>query len=235
MDNNKNLIIDMYLEEQNCAVLHWESNKNLNEISELISHQMKNKNHLIDNLDFLEPILYIDCKSKNTKDIIFYIFQECIKNLSTKNNKDIIWEIIAQNSIIIEQLGERNEHITNLWDINWVFDYYNKLLEKHSNNKEEFLEKILDFESDILFQWLWSFLDDENITKVYLYLDNTKFLNIQEKQRINKLLFSRWTIEWNKKIYLKINDWEKNRNTRTTPSKQRIESPHDYSSKYISL
>lgn len=210
-------------------------NENIEKLTMSISNKMKEISQweILTVLDEKISIIYIDCEQKWERDIMFYIAKIFLQSIKDKNIVNILGEIIWENSIVIDDYNNRIEYINqNNLDLDWIFDYYIQIRNEYLKNKnEKIIEMTINHECDIVFKLLEEFIENKNY--LYIYLDNIKILEQHDKKRVNKFLYSRWSL-WNQNwVRLKINNGDKNRNTRSTPSWHRVESPHDYSDHLI--
>lgn len=177
--------------------------------------------------------IYVDCEKKWKDDIMVYILKVFFQHIKNESIINVLGETIWENSTVINNYDHRIQYINqNNLDIDWIFDYYMQIRDEFLKSKtKESIDMIMSFESDITFRLLKEFIEDK--TYIYMYLDNTKVLEKEEKKYVNRFLYSRWSLWSQKWIHLKINNWERNRDTRTTSSGHRVESPHDYSDHLI--
>jgi hypothetical protein len=151
---------------------------------------------------------------------------------NTLNAKKIVSEIMKNKfqKSISENL-ENNKQIKYIdcsqrWDQN-VICMIIKDLDEDINWLDDIGE---DFELSL--EELERIMKEKNIKSMYVYLDNIEYLRIQEQKNINRIIFDRWSIWHDCRLYLKINNMGDDRRTWKAIT-GRIQSPHDYSDKYI--
>lgn len=211
---------------------------NLNKLEQMISETMKERSQkeLMETFAKKIPSLYIDCRNKWEDDIMFFILKEYIKQSKAPNNNTIVTNAIWRHIRVTESKEKWNEYIqNNTPTIEEIVQYYTESLKKllKENINEQQKNRIMNFESDITFNWLHKLMEDEWEKHLYLYLDKIHILSIEEQQRINMLLYTRWNISIDKRIRLKINNGHWSWKTRYTSGWIRIQSPHDYSERGI--
>ncbi len=207
---------------------------NLLKLEHMISTRMQKRyqEELLDTLNKNTPILYIDCSQKWEDDIMLFIFKEYIKQSQAHNKNNIVSNAIWRHTIVTESKEQWDKHIKeNNLTLDGILHYYSESLKTllQKNTDEERRNRLLNFESDITFNGLGQLMEDEWHTHITLYLDRVQSLSIEEQQRINMLLFTRWNIPQNKRIRLKINDGQWSWKTWRTMSGHRTEATHDYS------
>ena len=247
--------VNLILDETNCTMIspgyeyiHKEDGgmpnrkpwnpDNLNKLEQMISTTMKERHaqELATILTTKIPSLYIDCRNKWEDDIMFFILKEYIKQSKTPNKNTIVTNAIWRHIRATESKEKWNEYIqNNTPTIEEILQYYTQslknLLEK--NPDERYSRNLLNFESDITFDGLNKLMEDKWEKYLYLYLDKIHTLSIEEQQRINMLLYTRWNISIDKRIRLKINNGHWSWKTRYTMSGHRVATPHDYSERGI--
>jgi hypothetical protein len=194
--------------------------------------QKRHQKELMETLEKKTLSLYIDCRNKWEDDIMLFIFKEYIKQSQADNKNNIVSTTIWAYTIVTESKEQWDKHIKeNNLTLDGILHYYSESLKTllQKNTDEERRNRLLNFESDIAFNGLGQLMKDEWHTHITLYLDRVQSLSIEEQQRINMLLFTRWNIPQNKRIRLKINDGQWSWKTRRTMSGQRTMSTHDYS------
>jgi len=207
---------------------------NLVKLNSIISKCMQDiaQKELLEALDKQGKILYVDCQKKWENDILFFIFTEYIKQSTAENKKDIVSKAIGSRTIVTEDEQERKQYVQeNQPNIEEMITHYSQLLKSllQANDDIEYKRKVLNFESDIAFEGLGRLMLDEKQSYMYVYLDQIQSLITEEQQRINMLLYTRWTIPHDKRIRLKINNWNWLWKTRTSMSWHRVQATHDYS------
>jgi len=205
--------------------------ENITKLEGLVSQAMKEnyQNSIAETLEDSKPILYIDCTQKGDLDIMLFILKEYEK-ISPVNNKDqIIAKIVETRSIIIEPEQRKDYIATQQPNSEEIINHYNTLLQQRLVDlKPDHINYILSCENDVALAGLGALMEQQNKRHIYLYLDTTKHLSIEEQTRINLLLYSRWWIDHNKWIHLKINNGDTSRKTRTASNGHRVQSIHDY-------
>ncbi|MEI6426426.1 MAG: hypothetical protein WCO66_03670 [Candidatus Absconditabacteria bacterium] len=198
----------------------------------LISQTMKEnyQKNIAETLEDEKPILYIDCSEKEDLDIMFFILKEYEKNSTLENKSQILANIIKKRTMILEP-EQREEYIkTQQPNSKEMLTHYRQLLQKKLTELQpDHIQYILNCENDIAITGLATFMKEEDKSHIYLYVDNTKNLSVDEQTRINLLLYARGGIDHSKWIHLKINNGNSARKTRTASNGHRVESTHDYS------
>ena len=207
---------------------------NLIKFEQAVSDTMKERSQkeLMEILEKKTLSLYVDCRNKWEDDIMFFIFKEYIKQSQTKNKNDIVTNAIWRHTIVTESREHRNEYIkNNTPTLDEILQYYSQSLKTllETNPDEERKNRLLIFESDITFNGLSKLMEDEWHTYMALYLDKIQSLSVEEQERINSLLYTRWNIPDDRRIRLKINNGQWSWKTRYSATGHRVESPHDYS------
>jgi len=207
---------------------------NLIKLEDMISRTMRERNQkeLMETLDKKILSLYIDCRNKWEDDIMLFIFKEYIKQSQANNKNDIVSNAIWRHTIVTESKEQWDTYIKeNNLTLDEILQYYSESLKTllQENINEEQKNRLLNFESDITFNGLGQLMEDEWHKYMTLYLDKVQLLSIEEQQRINMLLFTRWNIPQDRRIRLKINDGQWSWKTRRTMSGHRAEATHDYS------
>jgi hypothetical protein len=192
----------------------------------------RNQKELMETLDKKILSLYIDCRNKWKNDIMLFIFKEYIKQSQAKNKLDIVTHTIWRHTIVTEIKEQWNEYIkTNAPTIEQIVQHYSESLKTllKENTDEQRKNHLLNFESNITFNGLSKLMEDEWQKYLNLYLDKVQALSVEEQQRINTLLYTRWNIPDDRRIRLKINNGQWSWKTRYSAIGHRVESPHDYS------
>ena len=251
--NKSEILIDLYLQDPNCTMIspwyiykkdendipRWKDKiernpDNLKKLENMISTSMikHHQQELIETLEKKIPSLYIDCSKKWDDDIMFFVFKEYIKQSQSENKQQIIGQIIGDHSIVTSSRDDRKNYIkSNQPSIEEIIIYYNNLLITllQANYTNDNKNAILNFETDITFNGLSQLMEEEWYKYLYLYLDNIQKLSIEEQQRINTLLYTRWKISGDRWIRVKINNGQWIWKTRYSSTWHRIEATHDYS------
>lgn len=252
MENNE-LRIDTYLQEPQCTMIRpwytyqkdsqgmpsiWRKKverdpNNLVILEQTISQCMQKRyqNQILETLEKKIPILYIDCQNKWDDDIMFYILKQYIQQSPIKDDVNLIAKVIWDRTLVVENKQERNEyiqkHISNSQEI---LEYYSQRLKTLLEaNDEAYKKMILHLEKDIGFDGLGEFMKQEGQKYLYLYMDKIQSLSIDEQQRINTFLYTRWAITNDRYIRVKINDGAWVWKTWHSSTWHRVETPHDYS------
>jgi hypothetical protein len=194
--------------------------------------QKRNQKELMKTLEKKTLSLYIDCRNKWEDDIMLFIFKEYIKQSQADNKNNIVSNAIWRHTIVADSKEQWDKYIKeNNLTLDGILQYYSESLKTllKENNDEERKNRLLNFESDITFNGLGQLMEDEWHKCMTLYLDKVQLLSIEEQQRINMLLFTRWNIPQDRRIRLKINDGQWSWKTRSTMSGHRAEATHDYS------
>ena len=207
---------------------------NLIKLEDMVSRTMRlrNQKELLETLDKKILSLYIDCRNKWEDDIMLFIFKEYIKQSQANNKNNIVSDAIWRHTIITKSKEQWDTYIKeNNLTLNGILQYYSESLKTllQENTDEEWRNRLLNFECNIAFNGLGRLMEDEWHKYMTLYLDKVQLLTIEEQQRINMLLFTRWSIPQDRWIRLKINDGQWSRKTRKTMSGHRTEATHDYS------
>ncbi len=207
---------------------------NLIKLEQMVSNTMiaRRQQELTDVLDKKLPLLYINCMKKWDDDIMLFIFKEYLKQSQAKHIRDIVTQAIWRHSIVTGSREQWNQYIAaNAPTLEEILHYYSTSLKTllAANPDEEYMRRLLDFESDITTNGIGELMADAWKKYLYLYLDNIESLSITEQQRINTLLYTRWSIPNTSTIMLKINNGQWLWKTRYSTTGHRVESPHDYS------
>ena len=206
--------------------------ENSTKLEEIISQNMKKnyQKNIAENLEDKTPVLYIDCSQKWDLDIMFFLLKEYERISAAKDTTEIIAKTIETRSIIIEP-EQRKAYIKAQQPTSeeMITHYQNLLHKRLTELKPDHANYVLNCENDLAIVWLAALMEKENKKYMYLYLDNTSNLSVEEQTRINLLLYARWWINDNKWLHLKINNWAKSRKTRTASNGIRVEAIHDYS------
>lgn len=207
---------------------------NLIKLEEIVSDTMKERSQkeLIETLDKKVLSLYIDCRNKWEDDIMLFIFKEYIKQSQTKDKTNIVSHAIWRHTIVTDNRYKRNEYIKEKTPtLDELLQHYTESLKKllEGNTDKQRKNRLLNFESDITFDGLSRLMENEWQRYMYLYLDKVQSLSIEEQERINTLLYTRWGISYDRWIRLKINNGQWTWKTRYASVGHRVESPHDYS------
>lgn len=152
----------------------------------------KYQKNIAETLEDEKPIHYIDCSQKEDLDIMFFILKEYEKNSTLENKSKILADIIKKRTMILE--AEQREEYINTQQPNSkeMLTHYRTLLQKKLTElKPDHIQYILNCENDIAINGLATFMKEENKSHIYLYLDNTKNLSVDEQTRINLLLYAR--------------------------------------------
>jgi len=176
------------------------------------------------------PILYVDCNQKGEDDIMLFIFREYIKQSQAENKDILVAKAIGNHTLVTPSKQERQHYIQeNTPNSEEMLQHYSHLL-KHllEANDEEYRKMILSFERDITFDGLGDLMKAEGQKYLYLYLDKIQSLSIEEQQRINIFLYTRWVINNDRYVRVKINNGNWSWKTRTSATGHRVESTHDY-------
>ena len=133
--------------------------------------------------------------------------------------------------MVVQDKQERNDYIQkNTPSTQEIFDYYSERLKTLLDAHDDAYKKmLLDFEKDIGFDGLWKLMKQEGQKYLYLYIDKVQSLSVDEQQRINTFLYTRWAIAHDRYIRVKINDGAGVWKTWHSSTGHRIETPHDYS------
>lgn len=205
---------------------------NLLQLEQIISTRMQAlyQQHIADTLTPKTPIMYIDCCQKGDDDIMFFLFKQCITHMPIENKAEIASKIIGRRTIVTPDAHTWNRYVQdNQLDLAWIFHYYNEQLQIHlQTNDPVYIKSLLNFEGDVAFDGLAKFIEHQKARSLYLYLDNIGSLSVDEQTRINRFLYSRWAINHDKWIHLKINNWHNWWKTRTSDTWHRVEATHDY-------
>lgn len=187
------------------------------------------KQSLVESLGQNVPITYINCDQKDVEQVWLFILEQYMKWSTLENKKEVFGQIIGENSMV-EWIN-----IDDFEDLPSLVAHYKQSLWTYltSLNKEK-QKLILWFEDDVAYKWIAAHMDSIQTKEMYLYLDNVSTLSSHEKQSINNILFCRWSIGlWSHRIYIKINDWKKSRNTWKTTNWHIVQDVHDYSHRHI--
>lgn len=246
------IYIDLNLQDSNCTMLRpgyiylededgfrtrdkkERDPDNLIKLEHMISTcmQKRHQEELMETLEKKILSLYIDCRNKWEDDIMLFIFKEYIKQSQANNKNNIVSNAIWRHTIVTDSKEQWDTYIKeNNLTLDGILHYYSESLKTvlKENIDEERRNRLLNFESDITFNGLGQLMEDEWRKYMMLYLDKVQLLSIEEQQRINMLLFTRWNIPQDKRIRLKINDGQWSWKTRRTMSGHRTEATHDYS------
>jgi hypothetical protein len=196
----------------------------------LISEHMQTafQKSLVETLEKQIPQIYIDCSKKWTEDIMFFIFRRCMEQIAA-SPVDVA-SIVEKTTIVTNRATRKNYIEQHKHTLTTVLTCYKKLQKKKIslNSDPNYKQSILNFESNITFDWLIHFLKHHTTRQMYLYLDNVGELDTYEQSRINHLLFARGQIQIVCSVYVKINNWANKRKSRRTPTGHRPQAPHDY-------
>ena len=252
--NKSDFFIDIALQDNGCGVISpWHryttdefdiakdriarNLENLAKLENTISERMKvlYQKNISEILEKEVPIMYLDCDKKGNDDIMFFLFKECMKNATMENKEQVASKIIGRRTIVTPDSDTRNKYMKeNQLDLEWMFNYYNEQLKTHlSTNDSEYINSLLNYEGNMAFDWLGKLMEHQKTRYLYLYLDKVEKLSIDEQTRINRFLYSRWAINNDKWVRLKINNWSKWWKSRTSDSWHRVEATHDYSERHI--
>lgn len=193
--------------------------------------QIRHQQELLAILDKKIPIIYIDCSQKWEDDIMFFILKEYIRTSQANNKKSILSKIIWNISVVTGSKQEREAYIQrNEPTIEGILMYYTHLLKQklQANDNFQYKKSVLDFEAHISFDGLGEYMKQESQEHLYLYIDKTEILSVDEQQRINTLLSTRWRVKWDRRIRVKINNGKWIWKSRRSSTWFRIQSPHDY-------
>lgn len=183
------------------------------------------------------PIFYISCQDiPENCNILLYILQTI---LSDSQNHETAKETILETvdtSLVWEYILANLERLHTLSDANQWFQEFIKLYNEgvtmltQNNTKENIQQRVISLDwnwyCEVISELLWQ------SKQTLVYIDNTTNLSYFNTQLINKILFTRGSIN-NILLYCKINNWWKHWKTYKTPEDKLIQSPHDYHSEYI--
>lgn len=212
--------------------IEWDAD-NLTILENTISEHMTSRyqSQLAETLNKQIPILYIDCQKRWEDDIMLFIFNEYIKQSKAKNKKTIVSEAIWGYTMIAKSEEAWWNYVQeHKLDIEWMLIYYRKTLQNLLTKKKDldYKNRILSEEAHITFEWLAKLMKADNTNYLDVFIDNIQSLDIYEQQRINFLLYTRWAINDNKWLRVKINNGHDFWKTRKTSSWHRTESTYDY-------
>lgn len=247
-------LIDLHLQDPNCTMIspwyryprddqnmpipgkrekiQWNPD-NLTKIESTISHcmQTRYRDELIETLEKKIPILYIDCQQKWEDDIMLFIFREYISQSQTENKDTLVSKAIGDHTIVVPNKQDRQKYVQeNTPTSEEMIHHYRHLLkELVQAHDEDYKKTLLNFERDITFEGLGNLMEKEWQKYLYLYLDKIQSLSIEEQQRINVFLYTRWAIKNDRYVRVKINNGNWIWKTRYSATGHRIQSTHDYS------
>lgn len=206
---------------------------NLVVLENTISQRMQRlyQDQILETLEKKIPILYIDCQNIWNDDIMFYILKQYIQQSPIKDTTNLIGKVIWDRTLVVQDKQERNDYIQkNTPSTQKIFDYYSERLKILLDTHDDAYKKmLLDFEKDIGFDGLGELMKHEGQKYLYLYIDKIQSLSIDEQQRINTFLYTRWAIAHDRYIRVKINDGAWVWKTWNSSTGHKIETPHDYS------
>lgn len=196
----------------------WKSEKIAN-ISNLVSQAMR---ETFEELD--QKALFINCAEKN-EDILLHILRLFLAKLDFEAT-DII-KYIGKYSIITDNESNRYDLVVDK-NSTEILDIYQKSLLERINEMPEKADMIMRFEYDNTIHTLAKLLYKAWLDYIYIFLDRIDNLTIDEQQRINQILYSRWWISKNKYLRLKINNIWNYRKIWKSISWISIQSTHDF-------
>lgn len=207
---------------------------NLIKLEQMVSDTMieRHKQELAEILEKKVLSLHIDCRNKWEDDIMLFIFKEYIKQSQAKDKNNIVTNIIWRHTIVTDNKEQRDEYIkNNIPTLDGMLQHYTQSLKTllEGNTDEQRRNRLMNFETDVTFNGLSRLMEDEWQKYLNLYLDKVQSLSVEEQERINTLLYTRWNIPGDKRIRLKINNGQWSWKTRYSAIGHRVESPHDYS------
>lgn len=162
---------------------------------------------------------------------MFFIFSEYIKHSQVKDKDSIVAKAIGDHTIVTPSKQDRQKYIQEQMPTSEeMLQHYRQVLkELLQANNEEYQNMLLNFERDITFDGLGELMKEEGQKYLYLYLDKIQTLSIEEQQRINVFLYSRWAIKNDRYVRVKINNGDWSWKTRYSATGHRVETTHDYS------